>query len=67
MNSNRVVDDKRRAVLFRADTLQEVADWMIDRADVLDWTETFAEEVDEEENVLGWWSLADLLQAIGKE
>lgn len=67
MNSNRVVDDKRRAVLFRADTLQEVADWMIDRADVLDWTETFAEEVDEEENVLGWWSLADLLQAIGRE
>lgn len=63
MALNRVVDDRTRKVLFTCGSLQEAADWMIERKDELDWYEVYAEEVDEDESgvVLGWWNLDDLL------
>lgn len=63
MAFNRVVDDRTRKVLYTCSSLQEAADWMIERKDELDWYEVYAVEVDEDESgvVLGWWNLDDLL------
>ena len=40
--------------------LSDACDWMMARADELDNVETYAEEVQEDVEVTGWWSIDDL-------
>lgn len=61
MAKNRVYDEHTKTVLFSCDTLQQAVDWMMARKDKLEPHGVYADEIDDEGNILGWWELADLI------
>lgn len=63
---NRVYDSKAKQTIFRCDTLQEAVDWLMERKDQYDRYGTYVDEVDENDTILGWWELDDLINDLGE-
>jgi len=61
MAYNRVYDDTKRETLYTTrEGLGDACDWMMARADQFDRHNVGVEEVQEDGEVTGWWSIDDL-------